>query len=78
MPPWHHAAFAEGEGRMARFVKVQGSFAQGVYRLNIDQIVSYVAEDDGARRTNVTLATGGAVTVELSPEELDRVIAAAD
>ncbi len=59
---------------MAGFIKVQTTFPHGVYRLNLGQIVSYVADDSGVRRTNITLATGGAITAEISPEELDTLL----
>ncbi len=67
---------------MPTFIQVQVVHSRIPYRLNVDQIVSYAQSDltnasGGFTDTNVTLTTGGAVTVAISPEQLDDLIISA-
>jgi hypothetical protein len=67
---------------MPTFIQVQVVHSRIPYRLNVDQIVSYAQSDltdanGDFTDTNVTLTTGGAVTVAMSPERLDDLITGA-
>jgi hypothetical protein len=58
---------------MATFIQVRTS-QKAVYRLNVDQIVSYTQNDARAGGTNITLATGGSIIVVIGPEKLDDLL----
>lgn len=59
---------------MAIFVTVQTSSPKGIYRLNVDHIVSYTQGEHTGPGVNITLSTGGSVNVALSPEKLDALL----
>jgi len=67
---------------MPTFIQVQVIHSRIPYRLNVDQIVSYTQGDASDANgdfagTNVTLTTGGAVIVAISPDKLDDLIVGA-
>jgi hypothetical protein len=67
---------------MPTFIQVNVIHSRTPYRLNVDQIVSYTQSDPTDAKgelsnTNVTLATGGAVIVVISPDRLDDLIISA-
>jgi hypothetical protein len=56
--------------QMAAFITVPTTSPQGTYRLDPDYTVSYTQSEHTGSNTNVTLSTGGSVTVALSLENL--------
>jgi hypothetical protein len=58
---------------MAIFITVQQLSPKTLYRLNVDQIVSY-AGNSPESGTRITLSTGGAIDVALTPEQIDNLL----